>query len=187
MNRIERLKQEHRDFSKLLDLLEAQIAVFGRGERPDYDLMLDILKYMTSYPDRFHHPREDVAFARLAQRNPAMRARVEKLGRQHRAIAESGARFLDNLNGALAGAMLKRETVEAPGRDYVALYREHMRMEERELFPLGAARLDGRDWAEIDAAIPIGTDPLFGGKVEERFRALHERIARAAQCDCVAA
>ena len=40
-NDIDKLQKEHTDFAKLLDLLEAQIGLFHRGERPDYDLMLD--------------------------------------------------------------------------------------------------------------------------------------------------
>lgn len=51
---IDALQKEHTDFAKLLDLLEAQIGAFHRGERPDYDLMLDVFYYMTHYPDRFH-------------------------------------------------------------------------------------------------------------------------------------
>ena len=62
-NDIDKLQSEHTDFAKLLDLLEAQIGLFHRGEQPDYNLMLDIFYYMTHYPDRFHHPKEDLAFA----------------------------------------------------------------------------------------------------------------------------
>jgi hemerythrin-like domain-containing protein len=39
--------------------------LFHHGEQPDCDLMLDIFYYMTHYPDRFHHPKEDFAFARV--------------------------------------------------------------------------------------------------------------------------
>jgi len=34
---------EHVYFGKLLDLLEKQVDVFHTGERPNYDLMFDIL------------------------------------------------------------------------------------------------------------------------------------------------
>ena len=32
---------------------------------------------MTNYPDRFHHPKEDLAFARLAERDSDTRLSVE--------------------------------------------------------------------------------------------------------------
>ena len=51
-------KAEHANFLRLLDLLDAEIRVFHQGERPNYDLMLDILYYLIHYPDHFHHPRK---------------------------------------------------------------------------------------------------------------------------------
>jgi hemerythrin-like domain-containing protein len=183
-NDIDKLQKEHTDFAKLLDLLEAQIGLFHRGKQPDYDLMLDIFYYMTHYPDRFHHPKEDLAFARLAERDASARPAVEELARQHRVIAGSGSQFLDNLNAALAGAMLKRESVEIPGLEYVAFYRSHMKMEERELFPLARTLLRDDDWSRIGAAIESTEDPLFGPQVEERYRTIHQQIARAAECGC---
>ena len=35
---IEILRQEHRDIEKLLCLMEQELTVFDRGERPDYDI-----------------------------------------------------------------------------------------------------------------------------------------------------
>lgn len=181
---IDRLLREHTDFAKLLDLLEAQIGLFHHGERPDYDLLFDIFYYMTHFPDRFHHPKEDRAFAILAERDLNAKAAVEELARQHRVIAESGSRFLDNLNAALAGAMLKREAVETPGLEYVAFYRNHMKMEECELFPLARTLLRDDDWIGIGTATDSINDPLFGPQIDVRYRTIHRQIARAAQCGC---
>jgi hemerythrin-like domain-containing protein len=63
-NEIMRLREEHVHFRKLLDLLEKQLNFFHVGETPDYSLLTDVLHYMINYPDRFHHPTEDVIFAR---------------------------------------------------------------------------------------------------------------------------
>jgi len=183
-NDLDKLQMAHADFAKLLDLLQAQIGLFHRGEQPDYDLILDIFYYMTHYPDRFHHPKEDLAFARLAERAPDTRAKVEELARLHRVIAQSGARFLDTLDAALAGAILPRESVEVPALEYIALYRDHMNMEEHELFPIGRIQLRDNDWVDINAAIDAGEDPLFGWTVEARYRAIRRQIVRAAKCGC---
>ena len=70
---------EHVNFAQLLDLLEAQVGAFHRGERPNYHLMGDIVHYLRSFADCVHHPREDVAFARLAEREPAMELMINRL------------------------------------------------------------------------------------------------------------
>jgi len=51
---------EHVNFAKLLNLLEAELDLFHKGDSPNYELMLDIMFYMTHYPDVLHHPREDL-------------------------------------------------------------------------------------------------------------------------------
>lgn len=183
-NDIDKLQKEHTDFTKLLDILEAQMGLFHRGEHPDYGLMLDIFYYMTHYPDHFHHPKEDLAFATLMELDSSLSPAVRELTRQHRIIAESGSRFLDNLNAALAGAILTRESVETPGLEYITFYRNHMKMEERELFPLARTLLGEDDWAKINIAIKSMEDPLFGSQVEQRYRTIHQQIARAAECGC---
>src|SRR5450432_2544212 len=81
---------EHVNFARLLDLLEIQVANFHRGERPNYDLRGDIVYYLRSFADRIHHPREDVAFARLAEREPGMELVINRLLQEHRVIATAG-------------------------------------------------------------------------------------------------
>jgi hemerythrin-like domain-containing protein len=59
------LLQEHRNMAKLLDLLEAELAVYREGGVADFDLIRDIMDYTTSWPERYHHPKENLIFAKL--------------------------------------------------------------------------------------------------------------------------
>ncbi len=181
---LDKLQAEHASFGKLLDLLQAQLAVFHRAEQPDYELMRDIFDYLTRYPDRFHHPKEDRIFEKLAQRDPSTRANVGVLAKQHQVIAHSGARFLQKLEAALAGAILPRQAVEAPAQDYIAFYRAHMKLEESQLFPIARLQLRESDWLELDATPTEAVDPLLGSKLQARYRAIQRRISMAAECGC---
>jgi hypothetical protein len=62
---IEILRQEHRNIEKLLRVLEQELNVFSRGERPDYEVVLAAIDYFKAYPDACHHPKEDMIFERL--------------------------------------------------------------------------------------------------------------------------
>ena len=53
---------DHRNFARLLDLVEQQVDGFHADKSPDYELMRLIVYYLRHYPDRFHHPREDVYY-----------------------------------------------------------------------------------------------------------------------------
>ena len=70
---IEILRQEHRNIEKLLRVLERELSLFDRGERPDYEVIHAVIDYFTDYPDSCHHPKEDMIFERLKCVTPAQR------------------------------------------------------------------------------------------------------------------
>lgn len=181
---IARWHAEHANYYKLLDLLESLTETFIHSERPDYDLMSDIVYYMTQYPDRFHHPREDVAFRRLLARDPGIAPVIDELTNQHRGISASSEALSADLRAAAEGAMMARATLQSDVRNYLALLRYHMDVEEREIFPRLAGLLDDEDWFLVDSAIHFAADPIFDDVVQERFKTLHRRIAREAGCRC---
>ena len=183
-SQIQTLHKEHSNFAKLLDLLEARASSIQAGEEPDYALMLDVMEYLTHYPDRFHHPREDLAFRRLQRQRPQMRSVVQELERQHEAIVTSGLRLVEQLERATKGMVLPREALAESTRNYVAALRANIHFEETELFPLAAETLQADDWLLIDAAFHFMEDPLFGDTIQERYRALHRQIAQQVGCGC---
>jgi hemerythrin-like domain-containing protein len=168
---------EHINFARLLDLLEIQVGAFHRGERPNYDLMVDIVHYLRSFGDCFHHPREDVAFARLVKREPAMQLVINRLLQEHRVIATAGAELLSRLNEAAGDVMIPRAALEAAAATYLVYYRHHLATEEREIVPRAGQLLTQQDWAAMAASVPAGSDPLFGDDVEARFRELRRQVA----------
>jgi hemerythrin-like domain-containing protein len=91
---IERLSQEHRNIEKLLAILERELEVFDRGDRPDYEVIRAVISYFEVYPEVYHHPQEDLVFARLRTRDPAAAAKVGDLAREHEKGAEGCAASL---------------------------------------------------------------------------------------------
>ncbi|WP_439686165.1 Hemerythrin-like domain-containing protein [Cupriavidus oxalaticus] len=82
---------DHIHFASLLDLLEKQVSTFHQGEPPDYGLMATIIHYLRNYGDCVHHPREDVAYALLVERDPGARIIISRLLQEHRVIATVGS------------------------------------------------------------------------------------------------
>ena len=176
--------RDHVNFVRLLDLLETQINIFHDAGHPNYELMLDVMYYMIHYPNQFHHPKEDVAFKKVAKKDNSMESVVTDLMTQHQVIAERGKRLFEQLDAVVAGAMMTRESVESPGRTYISYMRNHMNQEETQLFPTALKKLRIEDWIAVDAAIKSQEDPLFGGTVQKRYEALLQQIAREAECGC---
>ena len=173
-------KAEHANFLRLLDLLDAEVRLFHQGERPNYDLMLDILYYLIRYPDQFHHPKEDAAMERLLRLEPGSRQLASELALEHKVIAESGNVLFEQLQGVVSGTVMPRAAVEGPAATYAAYYRQHMAREEADLFLRVEQVLKPSDWAAVEEAVPTEKDPLFGQRTEERYEALHRQIVIAA-------
>lgn len=173
---LRRLYDDHECFRRLLRLLEAQIHRFQDGQDPDYELMRDVLHYMTEYPDQFHHPAEDLIFERLGRVDPASRPLVEAIEAEHEGLVASGAALLALLEKVLADTVIPRATVESAARKYLAWLRDHMDKEESSLFPLAARRLSAGDWEAVGVAVKRHDDPLFSAQVDRRYRAILEQL-----------
>jgi hemerythrin-like domain-containing protein len=172
--------QEHVYFIKLLGLLQAEVDQFYAGETPNYALMLDIIAYLRDYSDLYHHPREDEAFRRLAERAPDRQLPIARLMQEHQVIAHAGERLRELLEEAANDAMVLRTEIEVAAATYLVYYGNHIAKEEEDILPRAGRELTDSDWKAIKEAAPAGHDPVFGDDPQERFRALRHRIAAEA-------
>ncbi len=169
---------EHAYFAQLLRLLRREIDVIHAGEDPNFELMVDILRYLREYADRVHHPREDVAFARLARHCPDMQAVLGRLNQEHRVIETAGAELLSRIEAAVGGEVVPREKIEAAAATFLVFYESHLAREENEVLARAGRHLTPADWDAVRSSIASIPDPVFGKDPQERFRELRRQIAR---------
>jgi hemerythrin-like domain-containing protein len=170
---------EHVYFRRLLELLQGELDRFHRGERPNYELMLDIVAYLRDYSDQYHHPREDVAFERLAQRCPDLRLDLARLAQEHRVIARAGETLRQHLEAILGGSLIQRAEVEVAAATYLVYYGNHMAKEDEIVLERAGKALTPEDWRAVKAAVTARPDPIFGEHPEERYQVLRREIAAA--------
>ena len=171
------LRQEHANMAMLLDLLDHQLARFRAGEEPDYAVVKGIIDYFLSYPDLYHHPKEDLIYLRLKARDREQAATLADLLSGHDELALLTRRFARaTLDRMLNPGEEPWQWFTSLGREFVDTNRRHMAKEEEYFFPLVLRLLTAEDWAAIDAQVTDQADPLFGGKVERRFAALHDSL-----------
>lgn len=178
---IERLSQEHRNIEKLLAILERELEVFDRGDRPDYEVIRAVISYFEVYPEVYHHPQEELVFAKLKIRDRAAAAKVGNLALEHQKGAERLRRVAHAVDSVLADREILRQNVDNIVLDFIAHERHHMLMEDRDFFPAARKALKPHDWTEIASAVAGHKDPLFSDVTEERFDALRSHILRLEQ------
>ena len=170
------LHEDHINLSKISAVVAAELAVLEGGTHPDYELLEDVMSYVTGYPDTYHHPTEDIVFARLRLVAPEAGRDIDALLAEHDELIACGREFLETIRAIEEEAVVARVDFLAKGRGYIDLLTAHMNREEAGLFRLAAERLDVLDWEEISARVEAIEDPLFGPAVNADYRRLWQRI-----------
>jgi hemerythrin-like domain-containing protein len=178
---IDRLCREHRNIEMLLAVLERELEIFDRGDRPDYEVVRAVISYFELYPEVYHHPQEDLVFAKLKIRDPAAAAKVGNLALEHKKGAERLRRVAQAIDSVLADREFLRQNVDNIVRDFIDHERRHIVMEDRDFFPAALKALEPQDWTEIASAMTSYEDPLFSEAAEETFDALRTRIMQLEQ------
>lgn len=175
------LTEEHRSIGRLLVILEQQVQAVRDGNRADFGVVRTIMEYMTRYPDRHHHPREDLILDRIDAANPEMADITSELRRSHESFARKGQDLIGQLQGDLRSLNRARvDRLEEMLVDYIVLLRRHMHYEETIVFDEASRRLRKADWKDIEAAIPRVDDPIFGETTAPEFQALRARYLNRA-------
>ena len=170
------LREDHKNMALMLKLLEREANRIYDGDEPDYELLQDIMHYMTVYPDAVHHPKEDRLYAELRSYRPDLSTGFERITMDHRHIAELSLKLRDDIAAINSGNPVRRRAVVADALRYVNTLRGHMQWEELDLF----RRVDemirlGHDMFDPENYVNV-SDPVFGMETEEDFGRLVECI-----------
>jgi hemerythrin-like domain-containing protein len=169
---LDELREDHRNMSLVLNILDSIATSAQSGEDPDFELIDEIMRYMTVYPDAVHHPKEDLIYTELQTSRPDLATDLEDMPAEHRRIALLGNQLRDEVAAIVAGAAVRRESFVKDTSEYVQQLRDHMQWEEEELFPrvdeiIGANNLP----VDVERYQHI-KDPVFELEVESGFRRL---------------
>ena len=175
---IEVLRQEHRNIESLLCVLERELSVFDRGDRPDYEVVLAVIDYFKDYPDSCHHPKEDMIVEKLKARDPVAAATIGDLAGEHREGTRRLRRVAQAVERVLSDQDLVRQNVDNIIRDFINHERQHMTKEERVVFPAALNALRPEDWADIALRLADRDDPFYQAGFEEKFNKLRRNILK---------
>jgi len=169
---------EHRSLDAVLHgmlYVLRQIRYFA--EKPDFVLLGAMTRYIATFPEGFHHPKEDrYLFRLLRERSEDPTGVLGVLEREHVASKDRV--------GELQRALLQYEhygpqsfaTFSSAVASYAAFHWEHARAEENIVLPWARRVLTAQDWKEIDDAFGGHSDPLLGIDTGAQYERLFRHI-----------
>lgn len=175
---LEELREDHRNLARLLDLLEAECRDVPNDGEPDFELLRDIMQYMTVYPDAIHHPREDLVYNAMREHCSDLSEGLESVPGDHREIADLGATLREDIEAIISGAAVTRQHLLDDLVNYVGHLRRHMEWEEADLFPRADSLARDNETATIDVSMYMGDDPVFGATTARSFSNLLANLQR---------
>ncbi len=172
------LRADHRNMTTLLDLLDAETLRLVEGGEPDYELVTDIMTYMTEYPDAVHHPREDLIYTHISAQKDDLEQSLRHIEQDHKALGVACREIRRDIDARDDDTAVDRASLTAALRRYSVDLRKHMYWEEKDLFEIADSMQDDEAWAKLLKSHHAQFDPLFGSSVERRFRKLFGQIQR---------
>ncbi len=170
------LREDHRNMSVVLELLDTLVEQMDAGKDPDFELFDEIMRYMTVYPDAVHHPKEDVVYEQLRQARPDLAEDLDHVPDDHSDIAHLGSLLRDEVEAVNAGAAVRREKMIEDTSAYVRRLRNHIQWEEEDLFKRIDKMLDA-DAQTVDVSqYEHIKDPVFELEIEAGFRRMIESL-----------
>ena len=175
------LREDHRNMSMVLEVLDEVVEHASSGKDPDFELLDEIMRYMTVYPDAVHHPKEDIMYAQLREKRPDLAEGLDSVPDDHNEIAALGSALRDEIEAINAGAAVRRQKLIEDASSYVKRLRDHMAWEERDLFKRIDTMLFGES-QEIDfSEFEHIKDPVFELEIEAGFRRLLASLKQTGQ------
>jgi hemerythrin-like domain-containing protein len=172
------IQSEHLALSAVLyGMLHVVRSVRFARVQPDFHVLNAMMTYIAQFPEKFHHPKEEMhLFRMLRERNPDSAALLDRLTREHRNGSDRVVELADSLRRYEEEGFKRFGPFATAAASYAAFHFDHARAEEFKAIPLAESFLKPADWRDIDEAFLAHTDPLVDADVGMRCDALFREI-----------
>jgi hemerythrin-like domain-containing protein len=163
------LRQDHRRLGAVLEGVERELVGSHRhlqALRADslrHGRVVAMLRFLSEYAERVHHPLENRLFDRLIEKGltPCERRVVFVILAQHEEILGDLASLQAALRGLQAvPSQADAAALKARTERYLEAQRRHLNFEDSQLLPLIWARLTAHDWRDMEQDLAAQMDAI---------------------------
>ncbi|MCB1986608.1 MAG: hemerythrin domain-containing protein [Burkholderiales bacterium] len=179
MHKIQRqLHTDHHHLHKLLNCLSHEIGCydFDSKRAPDLAIILSALDYVRTYPDKWHHPSEDIIFNRLLKKKVKESKLIKQLQIEHEKIILETKKINELFNSVAEDCIVSADELLTGARQYIALQKQHLDKENEFVYPLMDTEFSEKEWHEIENEVKMQDDPLFNNRSKKEYDQLYRYI-----------
>lgn len=176
MTILSKLHQDHINLNRLLGMLAYKVERLHEGSHPDFSLMSDVVGYVGTYADEYHHPQEDIMYEHFRGRDRQLDKGFDQCEAEHAKLRQMSQALIESIDSVLHDAVIPMDRFTDQLDAFVRAEREHLDFEEQKLFPGIRDLASESDWKDLDEKIPQPEDPLFGEKQAAEYRDLYRAL-----------
>lgn len=178
---IDSFRRDHRETEALLRALEGECDLFRRAERPDYELISELIEHFRSFLYQYSHPKEDILFNLTRTRTGTCDSMIDRIADERAAVISSLEALRDALGQILNEQRVLRQSFDEAARGFIQHERRQIEIEEQQLFPALLSALGPAEWADLGASLKDQSALPRG--LEQRLHARRLYLSREAQVD----
>ena len=177
-NIVSAIQDEHKYTLMMVSVLKEQLAEYDIGKTPDYNLMYDIIMYMSDFPTKFNQPLKVKLITLVINKSPENSQDLENILAEKRQIIDFNKQVLLALKGIIKShSILKEEELKIFAKNYVELIETHIDIERKVLFTRIETLLTSEDLAEFDKSDKADIQHLFEQDIAQLFEDKYQDIS----------
>ncbi|MDN3554660.1 hemerythrin domain-containing protein [Halomonas maura] len=175
---LNQLRQDHANMARILHVLQLKQKTLAAGERPNFQLVREVVDYILDYQEGFTQPLEKVCTERLKQVVPESEEVTARLARDYRALKAQLKRLSDDLDMILMDAVIPMDRFADDLRAYVEAHRAYLRDERELLFPMIRDYFQDGDLETLAESLPEGAAEKLE-RLQEAYPELYAELRDA--------
>jgi hemerythrin-like domain-containing protein len=156
MPMLTQLRQDHANMARLLHVLQLKQKALADGDRPNFQLVREVVDYILDYMEDFTVPLERVCSDRLQALAPECKALTERLSSDYQALRQRLMRLSNDIDMILMDAVIPMDRFAEDLKAYLDAHRTYLRDERELLFPLIGEYFDDSDLELLAQTLPEG-------------------------------
>ncbi|EHJ93126.1 hemerythrin domain-containing protein [Vreelandella boliviensis] len=155
---LNQLRLDHANMARMLHVLQLKQKTLVQGERPNFQLMREVVDYILSYMDGFAAPLERVCVERLQTKAPEHLELTEQMANDYRELKPRLQRLSNDIDMVLMDNIIPMDRFADDLKAYLEAHRAYLRHEREGLFPLIDEHFSQEDMEELRQALPEGAE-----------------------------
>ena len=175
---LNQLRLDHANMARMLHVLQLKQKKLEKGERPNFQLMREVVDYILAYMEDFTAPLERVFIECLQAKAPDQVSQVENMLSDYRKLKPRLEQLSSDIDIVLMDMVLTMDRFAEDLKQYLSAHRAYLRQEREVLFPLVEKHFDEEDLEALRQALPEGAEKELG-RLQEAYPELYAELKGA--------